>query len=403
MAARSRVLLIPALSAAVFFLPGCASNQARDEVALGVQAYKNGDSQQAIQYFNYALQLDSGNTAARLALGNTYAHMWKPQADTADNRRLMQQAIDQYNKVLLADSTNITALRGAAYVYLHDQKLEFARHYLKRAIETEPKDPTAYYALAQTDWISAYKDVADLRSSVRLKTSIYEEQPESPPNLCPELRARVGRRVEEGLEMAQAALVKSADYQNAKLYMALLHRLKAAIECDALARQNENRLAVIFIERAQQKADQPVSVSQVVDDEVPTLAPWPPPPLPPEPPPARPKLTTVTGRLKDGAPAPADHSSGLVYLAPGAADNNLIRRVGPIYPPGAMNAHVEGDVILKVRINKDGIIDDMQVLAGHPMLVQSATDAVKQWTYRPYVLRGQPVEVQTTVRLKYHL
>jgi len=60
-------------------------------------------------------------------------------------------------------------------------------------------------------------------------------------------------------------------------------------------------------------------------------------------------------------------------------------------------------VILHAVISKSGSIENLQVMSGHPMLVQSALDAVRQWKYKPYILNGEPVEVDTTVTVNYNL
>jgi protein TonB len=84
-------------------------------------------------------------------------------------------------------------------------------------------------------------------------------------------------------------------------------------------------------------------------------------------------------------------------------EGNLIQRVQPLYPPLAKQAHIQGRVILRAVISRNGMIENLQVLSGHPMLVQAAIDAVKQWRYRPYSLNGEPVEVETQVTVNFVL
>ena len=84
-------------------------------------------------------------------------------------------------------------------------------------------------------------------------------------------------------------------------------------------------------------------------------------------------------------------------------EGNLIRRVQPIYPPIARSAGIQGSVLLRAVIGRDGSIEKMQVLSGHPLLVKAAVDAVSQWLYRPYYLNDQPVEVETQVTVNFVL
>jgi TonB family protein len=81
----------------------------------------------------------------------------------------------------------------------------------------------------------------------------------------------------------------------------------------------------------------------------------------------------------------------------------LIYQVSPTYPPAARQARVQGTVVLQAVIGKDGSVEELQVFSGHPLLIQAAMDAVKQWRYKPYVLMGEPVEVQTTINVNFTL
>lgn len=85
------------------------------------------------------------------------------------------------------------------------------------------------------------------------------------------------------------------------------------------------------------------------------------------------------------------------------SEGDLIRRVQPTYPPLARNARIQGAVVLSAIISKEGTIENLHVLSGHPMLVGSALEAVRQWRYRPYVLNGEPVEVETQITVNFSL
>jgi len=84
-------------------------------------------------------------------------------------------------------------------------------------------------------------------------------------------------------------------------------------------------------------------------------------------------------------------------------EGNLIYRVQPQYPVLARQARVQGVVVLRAVISRDGRIENLQVISGHPLLVKSAEDAVKQWRYRPYYLNSEPVEVETQVTVNFTL
>ncbi len=83
--------------------------------------------------------------------------------------------------------------------------------------------------------------------------------------------------------------------------------------------------------------------------------------------------------------------------------DHITKRVDPIYPPLAKQARIQGEVILRVEISKSGDVENMQLVSGHPMLAPAAIDAVKQWKYAPYLLNGNPVEVDTQVTVNFTL
>jgi protein TonB len=84
-------------------------------------------------------------------------------------------------------------------------------------------------------------------------------------------------------------------------------------------------------------------------------------------------------------------------------EGNLIYKVQPVYPAMARAARVQGAVVLRAMVSKSGTIENLQVVSGHPLLVKAASDAVRQWLYRPYVLNRQPVEVETQVTVNFIL
>ncbi len=92
-----------------------------------------------------------------------------------------------------------------------------------------------------------------------------------------------------------------------------------------------------------------------------------------------------------------------IRVSSGVAAGNLIQEVKPVYPPMAKMARVQGTVVLAAVISKAGTIENLKVVSGHPMLIQSAVDAVQQWRYKPYMLSGEPVEVDTQISVVFTL
>ncbi len=92
-----------------------------------------------------------------------------------------------------------------------------------------------------------------------------------------------------------------------------------------------------------------------------------------------------------------------VRLAPRVVEANLMHDVTPTYPPEAGRARIEGSVVLLAVIGKDGSVQDVRVESGLPILAQAAVEAVKQWRYRPYLLNGEPVEVDSRITINFTL
>jgi TonB family protein len=112
----------------------------------------------------------------------------------------------------------------------------------------------------------------------------------------------------------------------------------------------------------------------------------PPPPPPPAPPPPAPGQ--AASRIRVG---------GNVLAA------NLVSKVDPVYPPMAKQARIQGVVVLEAQISKEGKVENLQVVSGHPLLIQAAIDAVKQWEYTPVQLNGEAMDVVSTITVNFAL
>jgi protein TonB len=111
-------------------------------------------------------------------------------------------------------------------------------------------------------------------------------------------------------------------------------------------------------------------------------------PVPKLPPPTVPARPAVPPRVTVG---------GVVQAA------RIVHQVMPVYPPPARQARISGTVRLEAVISRDGMIQSLRVMSGHPWLAQAALDAVRQWVYRPTRLNGEPVEVLTQIEVNFKL
>ena len=110
--------------------------------------------------------------------------------------------------------------------------------------------------------------------------------------------------------------------------------------------------------------------------------------------------STSTTPILAKTPAPTPRR---VRVPARVAEANLVYDVAPKYPPEAGQARIEGTVVLLAVIRKDGTVEDVRVESGLPMLAQAAIEAVKQWRYRPYLLNGEPVEINSQITINFTL
>jgi tetratricopeptide (TPR) repeat protein len=223
-----RVLAIIAVGLAMLSTVACNKLQARDQLNKGVQAYKAAKYEEAIDQFQKAVSLDPGLINARLYLATAYAQQYIPGADTEDNNRMAQQAIDQYKAVLERDPKNVNSVKGIAYLYLQMKKFEEAKQYYRKASELDPNDPEAYYSIGVIDWTQSYQP----RMEERAKLGLKPEEPLKDKKVCATLRQKVSDVIQDGIAMLEKALQLRPDYDDAMAYMNLLYRERADVQCD---------------------------------------------------------------------------------------------------------------------------------------------------------------------------
>ena len=111
----------------------------------------------------------------------------------------------------------------------------------------------------------------------------------------------------------------------------------------------------------------------------------------------------IGGMINSTSAIPKVATPQRVRVSQGVSAGNLIKRVQPNSPPLARQARIQGQVVLQAEISKEGTIQNLQLISGHPMLAPAAIEAVKQWRYKPYLLNGEPVAVETQVDVNFSL
>ena len=113
----------------------------------------------------------------------------------------------------------------------------------------------------------------------------------------------------------------------------------------------------------------------------------------------------VIGGIIEGDPpqTPTIAAPQLSEVPASFVEDHLIQKINPEYPQMARIAHVQGAVVLQCNIDKLGNVTELRAVSGHPLLIQSALDAVKKWKYRPFLLNGSPVAVKTRITVNFHM
>jgi len=118
-------------------------------------------------------------------------------------------------------------------------------------------------------------------------------------------------------------------------------------------------------------------------------------------------LGGIIGSVPSAAPPPPPPPKAVtpqrIRVGGNVQQANLITQIRPVYPPLAKQARIQGTVELSAIIGKDGRVQDLKLVRGHPLLVSAAVEAVKNWVYRPTMLNGEPVEVATTIDVNFTL
>ncbi|HEV2714856.1 MAG TPA: hypothetical protein VGU64_06290 [Terriglobales bacterium] len=244
-----RMAALIAAVLALFSATGCSKLRARDQLNKGVQSYKNGKYEDAIDHFQQAVSFDAGLVVARLYLVTAYAQQYIPGADTPDNNKMAEQAIEEYKHVIDANpgkEQKINSVKGIAYLYLQMKKFEDAKKYYHIASDLDPNDPEVYYSIGVIDWTQSYQP----RMEERAKLGLKPEEPLKDKKVCAGLKSKNWNAIQDGIDNLNKALQLRAEYDDAMAYMNLLYREKADLECDdAAARAADLKTADEWVDK----------------------------------------------------------------------------------------------------------------------------------------------------------
>lgn len=381
-----RLSLLAALLS-VLMLSAQDSNTAddwRSWLNRGIEAYKSARYPEAVEDFRKAVYLRPNDVTSHLYLATAWMTQYIPGAVSPENLDLQHKAYAEFNLVLQLDPKNVTALASLASLTYQEaqgmpdldeklRKLDEAASWYQRVVAVDPRNKAAYYSLGVIDWVKWYAGWMRARADLGMRP----EQPGPISNMAvrQDLRARYSSIIADGIANLEKALEIDPQYDDAMAYINLLMRERADLRDTPQEYQRDVEMADQWVQKAlDTKRTKASAASQYA------AAPPPPPP-----------------------PTGDQQTAQRIRVGSDITQNNLIRKVQPLYPDLAKQARIQGVVRFTAAIGKDGRILNLTLISGHPLLLESARQAVSQWEYKPVLLNGEPVEVVTTIDVSFTL
>jgi tetratricopeptide (TPR) repeat protein len=240
-----RLLTLAAAMLAMLSATGCSKLRARDQLNKGVTAYKNAKYEEAIDHFQQSVALDPTLINAKMYLATAFAQQYIPGADTPDNNKMAEQAIEQYQKVLdmpgAARDQKVNSAKGIAYLYLNMKKFDDAKKFYRMAGDLDPNDPEPYYSVGVIDWTACYQPRMEERAKLGMKPDeSLSAKNKDQKKVCADLKTKNWPSITEGIDSLNKAIQLRPDYDDAMAYLNLMYREKADVECDDLAARQED-------------------------------------------------------------------------------------------------------------------------------------------------------------------
>jgi tetratricopeptide (TPR) repeat protein len=223
---------------------------AREEVNIGVQAYKDARYNEAIGHFRKATNLDPGSSIAKKYLATAISQNVVPGLDTPANLKTAQQAIDIFLELLTSDPHDAISTKQLAAVYFSIKSFDDAKSWQKKVLDEDPKDPEAAYTIGVIDWTQAHQNALKA-----LQPAGFEDDGKgnanAPATAMETIKTLNSALVDEGLKYLQQAVDNRPNYEDAMAYINLLYRRKADLDWgNEEARKNDIAMAEEWRARA---------------------------------------------------------------------------------------------------------------------------------------------------------
>jgi tetratricopeptide (TPR) repeat protein len=221
-----------------------ARSDAQEALNRGVEAFRNGQTAEAEQFFARAKALDPNFVNARLYLATSYASQYIPGAPSDENWQFGLRAIEEYKGVLGIDPNNLSAIDGMGSLLFmmsgqpfNPELFQESKSYHQRHIQLRPDDPEPYYWIGVIDWTLAFRASGELRARFNNEVTQLDAADPLPSRLREQYAREYGATIEEGIQNMEQALKLKPDYDDAMAYLNLLYRRKADVVADEAERE----------------------------------------------------------------------------------------------------------------------------------------------------------------------
>jgi len=249
---------------------GCDKLKARDLLNKGVQSFKNGQYDAAVEDFKQAKDLDPTLLNARLYLATAYASQYIPGAPSEQNRNIGKQAVAEFKDILKDNPDNLNAIDGVGSILFqmagtpYEPKLfEESKTFHQKHIQLKPEDPEPYYWIGVIDWTLAFRANGEIRKDYNeknIRKQVKDTDP-LPASVRSDYVSKYGSLIDEGISDLQKAIQLRPDYDDAMAYLNLLYRRKADTVESASERADYQKQADDLVDKVkevkQKRASQP--------------------------------------------------------------------------------------------------------------------------------------------------
>jgi tetratricopeptide (TPR) repeat protein len=236
-----------------------AQSDAQEALNRGVAAFKNGQTQEAEQFFERAKALDPNMLNAHLYLATTYASQYIPGAPSDENRQFGLKAIEEYKGLLGIDPNNLPAIDGIGSLLFQmggqpfsPELFQESKSYHQRHIQVRPEDPEPYYWIGVIDWTLAFRANGVLRQRFNIGVAKLGAADPLPPELREQYAQEYGATIDEGIESINQAIKLKPDCEDAIAYLNLLYRRKADIAADDAEREKFIQMADDLVDKVKE-------------------------------------------------------------------------------------------------------------------------------------------------------